>query len=397
MVVHGSALISMCQRLEFDNHSIARHAIFCLQVTCTGANNAKPENFGLVANRPRARLVLNITAKCQASNLSRNNVRSAAVNPMQNQTHNQVHYLTVAPEFEGQRIDNYLIRVLKGVPKSQIYRILRKGEVRVNKGRIKPHYRVQPGDQIRIPPLRMSDATTPQVGPKSVQALENAILYEDKRIIIINKPCGMAVHGGSGVSVGVIEAMRHWRTDLHYLELVHRLDRETSGCLILAKKRSALRQLHEQLRESDMHKRYLVVVQGAWERGEYRLEKALNKNVLRSGERMVRVSDEGKSAISIFKPVIVRSKASLMEVQILTGRTHQIRVHAAFLGHPVAGDDKYGDETFNRYVKSLGAGRMLLHARSLEFEMTEPHIEIAVNAPLDKPFEKTLEALKLAE
>ena len=316
---------------------------------------------------------------------------------MKNQTHNQVQYLTVDPEYQGQRIDNYLIRVLKGVPKSQIYRILRKGEVRINKGRIKPHYRVQTGDQIRVPPIRTAESATPRVSQRSIADLEQAILYEDKRIIIINKPCGMAVHGGSGISAGVIEAMRQWRSDLPYLELVHRLDRETSGCLILAKKRSALRQLHEQLRESDMHKRYLAIVKGAWERGEYRIDKSLHKNVLRSGERVVRVSDEGKVATSIFKPLLVRSMASLMEVQILTGRTHQIRVHAAHLGHPVGGDEKYGDDGFNRYLKSLGGHRMFLHARSLEFEMSEPHTEIAVNAPLDGQFEKMLEKLKLVE
>jgi len=315
---------------------------------------------------------------------------------MKNQTHNQVQYLTVDPEYQGQRIDNYLLRVLKGVPRSQIYRILRKGEVRINKGRTKPHYRVQSGDQIRIPPIRMAEASSPRVSQRSIQDLEQTILYEDKRIIIINKPYGMAVHGGSGIDAGVIEAMRQWRTDLPYLELVHRLDRETSGCLILAKKRSALRQLHEQLRESDMRKRYLTIVQGAWERGEYRIEKPLHKNVLRSGERVVRVSEQGKMAISIFNPLIVRSQASLLEVQILTGRTHQIRVHASHLGHPVGGDDKYGDESFNRYLKSLGGGRMFLHARTLEFEMSEPHTEIAVNAPLDTQFEKMLDKLKLA-
>ena len=314
---------------------------------------------------------------------------------MKNQTHNQVQYLTVDPEYQGQRIDNYLIRVLKGVPKSQIYRILRKGEVRINKGRTKPHYRVQTGDQIRVPPLRLAESTSPRISPRSIEDLAQAVLYEDKRVIIINKPYGMAVHGGSGVSAGVIEAMRQWRSDLPYLELVHRLDRETSGCLILAKKRSALRQLHEQLREADMHKRYLAIVQGPWERGEYRIDKPLHKNVLRSGERVVRISDSGKAAISVFKPLLVRSAASLMEVQILTGRTHQIRVHAAYLGHAVGGDEKYGDDGFNRYLKSLGGQRMFLHARSLEFELTEPHTEIAVNAPLDAQFEHMLEKLNL--
>lgn len=314
---------------------------------------------------------------------------------MPNQSSVPVQYVTVEAEYEGQRIDNYLIRVLKGVPKSLIYRILRKGEVRVNKGRIKPHYQVQEGDIIRIPPLRMGEDAPKGVSRSAIDALSNSILYEDKRIIIINKPCGMAVHGGSGVSSGVIEIMREWRTDLHYIELVHRLDRETSGCLILAKKRSALRQLHDLLSTGQVQKRYLVIVKGAWQRGEYRLEQALQKNTLRSGERVVRVSDEGKDSISVFKPIAVRSQASLLEVQILTGRTHQIRVHAAHLGHPVAGDEKYGDEEFNRYIKSQGGKRMFLHARNLEFELAEPHTEIAVNAPLDTQFDTILAKLNL--
>jgi len=317
------------------------------------------------------------------------------VNSKPDQKTISVQYLTVEAEFQGQRIDNYLFRVLKGVPKSQIYRILRKGEVRVNKGRIKPQYRVQDGDIIRIPPLRMGEDTPRTISTHAIQALTDSILYEDKRIIIINKPCGMAVHGGSGVSAGVIEVMRQWRTDLHYLELVHRLDRETSGCLILAKKRSALRQLHELLGTGQVQKRYLVIVKGAWQRGEYRLEQALQKNTLRSGERVVRVNDEGKASVTVFKPLAVRSQASLLEVQILTGRTHQIRVHAAHLGHPVAGDEKYGDAEFNRYLKGLGGQRMFLHARNLEFELTEPHAEIAVNAPLDRQFDMMLEKLKL--
>ncbi len=305
--------------------------------------------------------------------------------------------MTVEAEYAGQRIDNFLMRVLKGVPRSQIYRILRKGEVRVNKGRIKPHYKLGEGDIIRIPPVRMDEPSTPRVSRQAVSSLEQNVLYEDKRILIVNKPVGMAVHGGSGISAGVIEAMRQWRTDLHYLELVHRLDRETSGCLILAKKRSALRQLHALLREGEVHKRYLVIVKGAWQRGEFRFEKGLSKHILRSGERMVRISDQGKPAITVFRPLVVRSKASLLEVEILTGRTHQIRVHAAHLGHPVAGDEKYGDDDFNRYLRSMGLKRMFLHARGVAFDLSEPHISIAVNAPLDDPFETALNALRLAE
>ena len=306
----------------------------------------------------------------------------------------RVEFVTVGPDQGGQRIDNFLLRHLKGVPKTLIYRILRKGEVRVNKGRIKPDYRVQAGDEIRIPPIRRSQDEKRPPSSRSVNALSNRILYEDERIIVINKPTGMAVHGGSGVSHGVIEAMRHWRQDLHFLELVHRLDRETSGCLILAKKRSALRQLHE-LREGQVEKRYLALLKGAWSQGAQRIEIALRKNVLRSGERMVNVSEEGKTAISTFRPLSVGKKASLMEIHIETGRTHQIRVHAAHLGHPIAGDDKYGDKEFNQEMRELGLSRLFLHARSLAFTLAEPHKSIAVNAPLDDELTLVLDKLGL--
>ena len=310
-------------------------------------------------------------------------------------TTSRVEFVTVGPEQGGQRIDNFLLRHLKGVPRTLIYRILRKGEVRVNKGRIKADYRVQAGDEIRIPPIRRSSEEKRPPSSRSVATLSDRILYEDERIIVINKPAGMAVHGGSGVSHGVIEAMRHWRQDLHYLELVHRLDRETSGCLILAKKRSALRQLHELLREGQVEKRYVALVKGPWSRGRQRVEIALRKNVLRSGERMVNVSDDGKTAISTFNPLAVGKLASLMEIHIETGRTHQIRVHAAHLGHPIAGDDKYGDKDFNRQMHDLGLPRLFLHARSLAFTLAEPHKSIAVNAPLDNDLTQLLNKLGL--
>jgi 23S rRNA pseudouridine955/2504/2580 synthase len=306
-----------------------------------------------------------------------------------------VEFVTVAPDQGGQRIDNFLLRHLKGVPKTLIYRILRKGEVRVNKGRIKPDYRVQAGDEIRIPPIRRTQDEKRPPSSRSVNALSDRILYEDERLIIVNKPAGMAVHGGSGVSHGVIETMRHWRQDLHFLELVHRLDRETSGCLILAKKRSALRQLHELLREGEVEKRYLALVKGAWTHGRQRVELSLQKNVLRSGERMVHVNEEGKASISTFQPLSVGKLASLMEIHIETGRTHQIRVHAAHLGHPLAGDDKYGDKDFNRQMHALGLSRLFLHARSLAFNLTEPHKSIAVNAPLDQELIQILDKLGL--
>jgi len=313
---------------------------------------------------------------------------------MKNQEHTKVQWLTVDAEYAGQRIDNYLIRILKGVPKSMVYRILRKGEVRVNKGRIKPTYRLKAGDELRVPPIRMSADSNPGSSAAG-ERLESRILYEDKRIIILNKPSGIAVHGGSGIQFGVIESMRKSRTDLHYLELVHRLDRDTSGCLVLAKKRSALRQLHELLRVGKIQKRYLALVQGNWQYGTKRIDVPLQKQILRSGERVVRVSEHGKAASSTFRPLAVSSKASLLEVEIHTGRTHQIRVHAAHTGHPIAGDEKYGDESFNRYLASLGFKRLFLHARGIAFELEEPHADIAINAPLDKKFEDVLSKLSL--
>lgn len=312
-----------------------------------------------------------------------------------NQSHSQVEHVIVSAEYDGQRIDNFLLRYLKGVPKSMIYRILRKGEVRVNKGRIKPQHRLKAGDDIRIPPINKAQPKVINPSQHAVAEIQQCVLYEDERILVINKPSGMAVHGGSGLSFGVIEAVRHWRNDLHYLELVHRLDRETSGCLILAKKRSALRQLHELLRENRIEKRYLALVMGNWQYGERTIDIPLQKNTLRSGERVVRISEHGKSAISIFKPIAITKQASLLEVQIKTGRTHQIRVHAAHTGHPVAGDDKYGDKAFNRQLESMGLHRMFLHARGLAFSLEEPHKDIVLNAPLDVELEDILKKLNI--
>jgi 23S rRNA pseudouridine955/2504/2580 synthase len=317
------------------------------------------------------------------------------MNDTKNQGHSKVEHVIVAADYDGQRIDNFLLRHLKGVPKSMIYRILRKGEVRVNKGRIKPQYRLKTGDDVRIPPINRSQSTPVNPSESAIASIQDCVLYEDERILVINKPSGMAVHGGSGVSFGVIEAVRRWRSDLHYLELVHRLDRETSGCLILAKKRSALRHLHELLRENRIEKRYLALLKGNWQYGERTVDVPLQKNTLRSGERVVRVSEHGKTAISIFKPIAITKTASLLEVQIKTGRTHQIRVHAAYTGHPVAGDEKYGDRSFNRQLASMGLSRMFLHARGLAFSMEEPHKDIVINAPLDAELDEILKKLSI--
>lgn len=311
---------------------------------------------------------------------------------------NQASFVEIDDDRAGQRIDNFLITQLKGVPKSHVYRVLRKGEVRVNKGRIKASYRLQAGDMVRIPPVRQSDASPvlkPQVSV--LKAIEQSVLYEDKGLLIINKPSGLAVHGGSGLSYGVIEALRAMRPDAHYLELVHRLDRETSGCLIIAKKRSALRYLHELLRgESDgagIEKHYLALVKGQWRGGSRRVDAPLQKNTLRSGERMVRVDQGGKKALSIFSPVEVYRDCSLMDVELKTGRTHQIRVHAAHIGHPIAMDEKYGDESFNRLIKEQGLRRLFLHARSLSFSDPDSGEMITVTAPLETDLENLLRSV----
>jgi 23S rRNA pseudouridine955/2504/2580 synthase len=279
-----------------------------------------------------------------------------------------VAFVRVGEDEAGQRLDNFLLARLKGVPKSHVYRLLRKGEVRVNKGRAKPDYRLAEGDEVRLPPVRRpeADAPTPR-GRSAGLRLEPLILHEDDRLIVLDKPTGLAVHGGSGLSHGVIEALRAARPEAPYLELVHRLDRETSGCLLIAKRRSMLRVLHGLLREGRVEKRYLALVKGRWELGEVRLEDRLRKTV-RGGERVVTVDETGKTAASIFRPVEIGSAASLLEVRIMTGRTHQIRVQAAEAGHPLAGDERYGDREYNRRMKELGLERLFLHAASVGWE-----------------------------
>ena len=302
-----------------------------------------------------------------------------------------VRFETVSADFAGQRIDNYLLRVLKGVPRSRIYRILRKGEVRVNKGRVKPEYRLVEGDELRIPPLRMAEREQGVISPGFLETLKSAIIFETDRFIVVNKPAGMAVHGGSGIRHGVIEALRFLRPDDKALELVHRLDRDTSGCLVIAKKRSALRRAHELLREGRVDKRYLALVRGHWDLGRKRLDLPLKTWSRQGGERTVAVDADGKSAVSIFRPVTMTRKASLLEVKIETGRTHQIRVHASYSGHPVAGDTKYGDEGFNQDMRRLGLNRMFLHASSIGFDDDE--MPLHVDCPLDEALGNVLESL----
>lgn len=302
-----------------------------------------------------------------------------------------VQMLEVSPELAGQRIDNFLRNQLKGVPKTLIYRILRKGEVRVNKGRIKPEYKLQAGDLVRVPPLRLAERDEPApLAQGLLERLEAAIVYEDKALIVLNKPAGIAVHGGSGLSYGVIEALRQLRPDAKELELVHRLDRDTSGLLMIAKKRSMLRHLHQALRGDGVDKRYMALVRGRWETGQKQVNAPLLKNTLRSGERMVEVTDDGKEALTLFR-VLRRfgDFATLVEARPITGRTHQIRVHARHAGHAIAGDSKYGDEEFSREIRELGGKRLFLHAYELKVPLPDGG-ELKLEAPVDEVWSQTL-------
>ena len=284
----------------------------------------------------------------------------------------------VEEESRDQRIDNYLHKVLKGVPKSHIYRILRSGEIRVNSRRVDATYRIQPGDRIRLPPIRTAQPAV----RTNVAAFAGTILFEDEYLLVVDKPSGVAVHGGSGISSGVIEQMRHARTGLRFLELVHRLDRDTSGILMLAKKRSALTGLHEQLREGKVVKHYLALVIGDWKDGKRNVRLPLHKFVSAEGERRVVVDEEGMDAHTVFRLVGKFPGFSLLDAELKTGRTHQIRVHLAHLGFPIAGDDKYGDFDANKRLAKTGLKRMFLHAARLEFRHPASADWVRVEAPL---------------
>ncbi|WLY65887.1 23S rRNA pseudouridine(955/2504/2580) synthase RluC [Pasteurella multocida] len=307
-----------------------------------------------------------------------------------------VKMLTISEDEAGQRIDNYLLAKLKGVPKSLIYRILRKGEVRVNKGRIKPEYKLQANDIVRVPPVRVSEKEQAPISTKlnKVSQLEKQILFEDECLLVLNKPSGIAVHGGSGLSFGVIEALRTLRPDARFLELVHRLDRDTSGILLVAKKRSALRSLHEQLREKTVQKDYLALVRGQWQSHCKVVKAPLLKNELSSGERIVRVSEQGKPSETRFSIEERYEYATLVKASPVTGRTHQIRVHTQYAGHPIALDDKYGDKHFDEQMTQLGLTRLFLHAFSIRFEHPKTGETLRINAPLDPEMKKILGALR---
>lgn len=304
----------------------------------------------------------------------------------------QARYLQVGPERAGQRIDNFLLTELKGLPRTALYRLLRTGQVRVNKGRVKPAYRLAAGDQIRIPPLRLPvPGELPPPPPGQLRLLERSLLYEDAGFMVVNKPAGMAVHGGSGLSFGVIEGLRTLRPQETELELVHRLDRDTSGCLLVAKRRAMLRWLHEQIRQQTMQKHYLALLAGSWAGRPREVNAPLLKNTLQSGERVVRVDPDGKPSRTQFRLVRHYPGASLVEARLETGRTHQIRVHAAYMGAPVLGDEKYGDREANRALRERGGlKRLFLHATALTFPLPEEAQPFRIQAPLSPDLEAVL-------
>jgi len=302
--------------------------------------------------------------------------------------HTKVRKVRIDDEQAGQRIDNFLRRELPGVPKGRLYRILRRGEVRVNGGRIRAEYKLQAGDEVRIPPARVrAPGEAPSAGFAAQMA--DRVLFEDKRLLVVDKPTGIAVHGGSGISHGVIELLRHARPELRDLSLVHRLDRETSGCLVLAKKRSALRELHARFRDGVVEKNYLGLVIGDWQLGEQLIDKALLVEHRKGGERHVVVSGGGKSAQTRVQLSRTFGKYSLLQCSPATGRTHQIRVHLQYLEFPLAGDERYGNEEENRKAKRFGLKRLFLHAQSIAFPDDSGN-ELHFTAPLAEDLEQFL-------
>ena len=303
---------------------------------------------------------------------------------MNNAGNNSVTHLVIGEEEQGQRLDNFLIRICKGVPKSHLYRILRSGEVRVNSGRVDATYRLRDGDKLRIPPIRLAERPQNEVDEAAKQRVDLPIIFEDEAMLVIDKPEGIAVHGGSGVSFGVIEALRRQRPQAKFLELAHRLDRETSGILLVGKKRLALTALHDMFREhgAGADKRYLVLVKGRWMNTTQHVKLPLFKYLTDSGERRVSVNAEGKPSHTVFRLLARWPGVSLLEAQLKTGRTHQIRVHLSHLGFPILGDEKYGDFGHNREIKRDGLKRMALHAWRMAFRHPLTAAPLECVAPL---------------
>ncbi len=317
--------------------------------------------------------------------------------PVDNGLPTKVSFAQVDEDQAGQRLDNFLMARLKGVPKSKVYNIIRKGEVRVNKGRAKPDYKIALGDEIRIPPVRVAEKE-PLAKPSNMMTklLEQSIVFENEGLLVINKPAGLAVHGGSGVSLGLIETLRQMRPDARYLELVHRLDRDTSGCIMVAKKRSMLRHLQAALREknnSGIRKIYQALVIGDWPKNCRHVDAPLLKTEVVNDERIVRVHVDGKPSLTEFKVLKNFNNCTLVEARPITGRTHQIRVHAKHVGHSLVGDEKYGDDVFNASMRGLGAKRLFLHAAELGFYLPDAKELTIVQAPLATDLANVLQKL----
>lgn len=311
-----------------------------------------------------------------------------------------VSVVVIDADQAGQRLDNFLIARLKGVPRSKVYNIIRKGEVRINKGRIKPEYKLMAGDSVRIPPIRTAEAgTEAKASNQMVALLGKSILFEDEGLLVINKPPGLAVHGGSGISLGLIETLRQMFPESRHLELVHRLDRDTSGCIMIAKKRSYLRHLQAALREKSagddgVEKIYQALVLGEWSKRCHQVNAPLMKFEVAGGERVVKVHPEGKPSLTRFAVLERFEGFTLVEARPVTGRTHQIRVHAQYAGHSLAGDEKYGDDRINEKLRGLGLKRLFLHASSLSFNLPDSHQVTRVDAPLPPDLLEPLAKLK---
>jgi len=305
-----------------------------------------------------------------------------------------VQVVEIAEDQDGQRVDNYLVRLLGGLPKTRIYRLLRKGEIRVNKGRIKPNHRLKTGDMVRIPPIRLEEGGNTKVPQGLMKEIGASILFENEDCLVLNKPAGLAVHGGSGLRFGLLDVVKAIRPNDGYMELVHRLDRETSGCLLLAKNRKTLTFLHEQFKQGKVIKKYLAGVIGSWQVGKMTITAPLRKNTLQGGERMVEVHEDGKAATSHFSLLQHYKGLSLMEVVLETGRTHQIRVHAAHQGHAIAGDKKYGDKEQNQRLKAKGLKHLFLHSHWLEFMLPGQSDALQITTPLPPELQAVLTNLE---
>jgi len=305
-----------------------------------------------------------------------------------------VRKVVVDEDTAGQRVDNFLMAQIRDLPRSIVYRLIRKGEVRVNKGRVKPDTRLKVGDEVRIPPVTRKEKPAQVVPGMRVQGvMEQAIIFENEQMLVVNKPSGIAVHGGSGLDFGLIEVLRAARPHAKFLELVHRLDRDTSGLIMVAKKRSALRFLQDELRHKRIRKHYHALVSGQWSHDVGRVKEPLLRFELKSGERRVRVDPAGKESLTLFRCLKSFGGYSLVEASPVTGRTHQIRVHSVWAGHPIAGDDKYMDDVSLKAFRAVGGERLMLHARALEFTLPSTGEQMALEAPYDEAFEKVISKL----